>query len=250
MVPLIHVLAVGKVPAVGVAAVVIASLLVIGCLEPVQGTVIVLQGVPVAVIVPVLLIQQQLILLQQILPLHPVLLQGQLLILGHQLRQSLQILVVDLLTGGLAVGIAVAPGEGRRLSGGVQHGLLSLAQVVLGHLLIEGIAVYVIGKVRPVLNFPQSAVQLPLPLGPVVAGPGRLLGLQSLLGPGHRVALDIGFLLKWSCCHQSSSLLLKIMIVGEGLDTLSYDCHWQSYRFLFAARSATLPCTRILCRRF
>jgi hypothetical protein len=164
VVQLVLVLAVVVVPVVHEAAVVVVTLVVVGGLCPVKLCVVPVQRILVPAVGALLLLQHQIVLVKQVIALHLILLHRHLLILGYQLVKPQQMLVVHLLSCRLGVGISVAAGHSRCLTHGIHHGLLTLLQIVLCHLLIQGIAVHIVLKFIPVLKLPRQVVQSGLKL--------------------------------------------------------------------------------------
>ena len=110
-----------------------------------------------------------------------ILAQGQLVKLRNFVGQPLHILPIHLLPHLLGVGVPVAPGQGRRLSHGVLHGLFAHLGVPVFVLLIQGIPVHIVLKGLPVGNALHGLVDLLLVLALVVSRPCAQMAVQCRL---------------------------------------------------------------------
>ena len=75
---------------------------------------------------------------------------GELFEFGYLVRRSRRVIVVDLLTDGLRVGVAVSPGKSRRLAHRVLHGDIARREVLILVLLIQSVRSRVVGERFPV----------------------------------------------------------------------------------------------------
>lgn len=173
-------------------AVIIVTLGIILILEAIQLGVEITHLIPVSAVVLILLRSQKGILILQGIALHLVLAHSQLVQLRHFVIELLKVALISLLAYGLCVGIAIAAGHGLRLTHGIHHGLLTLSHILILVLLVQGIAVQVIGERFPVQDLLDCLIQLGLPCGLVLSGLlGKLL-LEQSLRLLHRVTLLIG----------------------------------------------------------
>ena len=107
------------------------------------------------------------ILVEHILAFLVVLIQCHAVQFRDHLVQLLQVALVCLLTNTLGVGVAVAAGHGLGLTHGVHHGNLAHLGVLIGILLVQGIAVQIVAELLPVHNLVENGVDL--------IRPGRLV---------------------------------------------------------------------------
>ena len=118
--------------------------------QSVQLSVVVGDLITVSTIVLVLSVSIQTILVVQVFALSVVLVEGQLIQFRHDIIELLQVALVGLLANGLCIGVAVSAGHSLGLSHCIHHGHLALGSEQVLILLIQCIAVQIVGELLPV----------------------------------------------------------------------------------------------------